>query len=188
MSKNRQGEKAHGYGHEMPDSAKKTVSQKLMGIQRSSESKEKMSKKKMKSVWQYTLDGEYVDTYESVKEAANKTKGNLGNIAACCRHVVRQANGYFWSYYPIDDPKIIQGHTTGNSPLPIIRLQNLRSVIQTDHDGNILNYFNSIKQAAQASGYSSQQIIHCCQVPNAVSGPYKWRYQTDGVCESSLHD
>ena len=46
MSNNRQGRNAHGYGHEMPDFAKRIVSQKLTGIHRSQESKQKMSKKK----------------------------------------------------------------------------------------------------------------------------------------------
>ena len=53
-----------------------------------------------KAVVQFTLDGEYVMTYPSAKEAWRKTGIDRAHICACCNHYKNQytASGYRWAW------------------------------------------------------------------------------------------
>lgn len=52
----------------------------------------------VRKVNQYTLDGKYICTYESLTEASQKTGINVGSIGRCARGKYRQAGGYIWKY------------------------------------------------------------------------------------------
>lgn len=199
MSSMRQGVNAPTYGLHMSDAAKSSISKKLTGRTFSSSTRSLMSRAKRKPVYQYTLAGDFVAQYESASEASVATGTNRGNLCACCRRVVTSANGYFWSYAPIDSPRIVVDHLTGVCPLPIIRQRATQPVICMDHDGNMLHHYSSIKEASDAVGYAAQHISYACKHPNAVTGPYKWRYydnttsshyadssQSESECEQNI--
>lgn len=54
--------------------------------------------RKGKSITQYTIDGEKIRTYNSVKEAAEAVGGYKSNISACARGQLKTANHYIWKY------------------------------------------------------------------------------------------
>lgn len=56
--------------------------------------------KKNKPVNQYSLDGIYIATYKSIKEASEKTGIDNGDISNCClgRPHHKTAGGYVWKY------------------------------------------------------------------------------------------
>lgn len=77
------------------------IGEKLRGIVRSEDTKQKSTeakRPKMKPVLQYTLDGEFVGEYESVKEAYRQTGVHYGNICNCCIGRFHTAGGYIWKY------------------------------------------------------------------------------------------
>lgn len=49
-----------------------------------------------KKVNQYDLDMNYIQSFDSVKEAALKT--GAPNVSACCRHVYKQSGGYIFRF------------------------------------------------------------------------------------------
>lgn len=49
-----------------------------------------------KNVSQFNLNGEYVETYESISVASSKTGINKSSIAKCCRGERKQAGGFLW--------------------------------------------------------------------------------------------
>lgn len=51
-----------------------------------------------KTVYQYTLDGEFVAEYPSVSEAARQLDCDMGCICHCCNGRQKTAYGYKWSY------------------------------------------------------------------------------------------
>lgn len=55
-------------------------------------------KDKPKFVEQYTLDGKYIATYVSAREAGRKNNINYQNIVSTCMHVQKKAGGYCWRY------------------------------------------------------------------------------------------
>lgn len=64
--------------------------------------KEKMLRHSVKShlrpIVQYTLEGEFVAEYTSIKEAASKNKINQSNISKACIGINKTAGGFIWKY------------------------------------------------------------------------------------------
>lgn len=60
---------------------------------------EKLSIGHYKSVLQYTLDGEFIKEYKSVKDA-NDTNPNIHgtSISKCLKGIYKSAGGYIWKY------------------------------------------------------------------------------------------
>ena len=50
-----------------------------------------------------------------------------------------------------------------------------QKVIQLDLNDNVLNEFESMKQAGQETGTSASHISHCCNGKRKSAGGYKWR-------------
>lgn len=62
--------------------------------------RKRMSDSAKKKVYQYTLDGILVRTYESTIET--KEQGFVqANVSACCRGIRKTHKGYKWSYKPL---------------------------------------------------------------------------------------
>lgn len=59
---------------------------------------EAMRRTKAKPVDQFTIDGEYLKTWPSAREAARVLGYRQGNISACCRGIYKQAYGYIWRF------------------------------------------------------------------------------------------
>lgn len=51
-----------------------------------------------KKVSQYSIKGEYIATYESLKEAERQTGVSNRNISLCCRDKMKTTGGYIWKY------------------------------------------------------------------------------------------
>lgn len=54
-----------------------------------------------KRLYQYTLDGVFVNSYETARDAARLLGYNAGHISECCNGNRKQANGYRWSFVEI---------------------------------------------------------------------------------------
>jgi group I intron endonuclease len=106
------GEKNHMFGKTRTEEAKKKQSDAIsgekhpmFGKEHTDETKQKMSEAQSgeknhasKKVYQYNLDGTYVDSYASSGEAAQalgKTDGS--NISKCARGKFKDAYGFKWS-------------------------------------------------------------------------------------------
>lgn len=68
--------------------------QKESGIQRN-------NKYTSKEVYQYTLDGIFVNTYPSMHEAARQTGLDNSAISKVCRGKIKYTGGFIWSYTPL---------------------------------------------------------------------------------------
>lgn len=55
--------------------------------------------RRSKRVNQYTLDGKYIKTWDSMAQAARALETHAACISACCRGVSRKCSGYKWTYY-----------------------------------------------------------------------------------------
>lgn len=55
---------------------------------------------KAKQVFQYTLDGELINVWESTQEC-NRCGYGQSAVAACCRGETKTYKGYIWSYEPL---------------------------------------------------------------------------------------
>lgn len=76
-----------------------------------SESHLKSKKKRRIPVYQFTLDGEYVSSYGSMKEAERETGIFSSAIRCCCIGRSHQSGGYIWCYQ--DKPETFPGPIKG---------------------------------------------------------------------------
>lgn len=51
-----------------------------------------------RKVKQFTIEGIFIKTFDSISDATKETKVNLGSITNCCRKKVKSAGGYVWEY------------------------------------------------------------------------------------------
>lgn len=175
MSENRQGVNAHGWGYSPSEMARKMISNKIKGIKRSKDSKEKMAKKKKKPVYQYNKDGILLHEWESAKQVCDIKGYNHGNIGSVCHFRDLLAEGFFWSFEKITNPELIKKYLSKEIIIPILKGGKTKRVIQYDLDGNQINMYNSISEASLNTGITSQQIGYACS-KNTVAGIFKWKY------------
>ena len=58
----------------------------------------KIAKALSKPVLQYTLDGQFVTEYPSLREVERQLGYNSGCISECCNRKSKSAYGYFWKF------------------------------------------------------------------------------------------
>ncbi len=126
-----------------------------------------------KPVNQYNLDGELMMTYESATEASRQTDTPQSKITECCKRHRVTANDYQWRYYDDiqDIGKVQKKFITG------------KKVAQCDDNWNIINVYDSFKEAARAVNGTSSAISRVCSGLNIHHKGYRWK-----IVEEIVHD
>ena len=179
LSAQRQGTNACAYGHYPSDETKKKMSDAAKNKTFTTATREKMSDAKKKIIYQYDLDGNLINTFNSATDGANATGTNRGNLCACCRNVVKQANGFFWSYSHIDNPHLIKRYLDGEVSFSVIKTRNEKKIVQMDLQNNELRVFDSIRDASSSTGIPAQEISQACKNSNKVTREFKWKFLDD---------
>ena len=125
------------------------------------------NKETRRAVNQYKLDGTYIKTWDSIKEAMESLPG-LGSLSASLRNRTnsKTAGGFQWRY---DD-----GNHQSISP---VDLKNRRPVVQIDGDtGKRINCFPSAAEASRATGVGKNQIYKSCKGICKRGGGFVWEY------------
>jgi group I intron endonuclease len=83
----------------------KGINNKMYGKTHTKEAREKISKnakihlkKRQKIVYQYDLEGNLLNVFESVNEASRKTLIDSGSVCICCNKKIKQICGYVFRY------------------------------------------------------------------------------------------
>lgn len=88
------GECNPNYGKHLSDEAKEKIRNAHIGLKQDFDT----VKKKSKPVIQYTLDGEFIKEYYSIKSAAQEVDCNKSLIMRVCQGKKKTAKGYIWKY------------------------------------------------------------------------------------------
>lgn len=62
------------------------------------EGQKRKAMKRSKTIYQYTLNGEFVREWLSATEVQRQTGYNQGHICQCCNGKYKTANGFIWRY------------------------------------------------------------------------------------------
>lgn len=122
-------------------------------------------------LYQYTLDGELIEVWNSITKAAESLQGDKGGIHHCCVGRISNGNskktylGYIWSYSPLSSDELQRRATN----------EGLVRVIQLDLNGNILRSYNSTTEAAKAVGCNPSAITMACNGLRKTIKGYQWR-------------
>ena len=104
LSESRKGKSSWNKGIRMNEESKKKLSESLKGRVISTETRKRMSESakggsKIKPVSKYDLNGNFIKTYSSIKEAIMENpKSSSSNIGAVCKGHRIQCGGFIWKY------------------------------------------------------------------------------------------
>lgn len=136
-----------------------------------------------KEIAQYTIDGTFIRTWESITEA-EQTLG-ISNISQALIGVSRYAGDFQWKYYKGDNSDI-EATTTKE-----------KTVYQFDMQGNLLKTWKSASEASRQfeNDYSARVAINnCCRkVTHQAYGYYwsfkcKFEYKPKGTAVAKYND
>lgn len=157
---------------------KMSISQKNMSLER----KQKMSKSSVRKKKVLQIDkktNEIINTFNTIKEASEKCNINRAEISKCLIGYRKNTGDYVWEYANKNDAHKFKGSgkytMTENKVNALKKLQ--KSIYQIDIQTNeIINKFESIKEAAILTNCCRTKISACCIGKRKSSGGYKWKY------------
>jgi hypothetical protein len=141
-----------------------------------------------KAVEQYTLEGSYITTYSSPKEASGVSSIPRGSIENCAREESKSAGGFNWKY--VDSNKEIvpvlhkksgrkvgtPSHNKGKKYPPGTRNIKYKEVSQYTLSMDLIKKWESIQQASDSLQISRGSIENCARKTCKTSGGFIWRY------------
>lgn len=121
-----------------------------------------------KAINQFDLQGNYIATYQSAREAQEKTSIDYRLISGCLIGKTRQTNNFQWRYYDEKDLK-------GISPINY-KSKKSKKIIQLDMNNNIIQTFDSITDASKITNVVRANIQKCLRGERQTAGGFKWCY------------
>ena len=136
----------------------------FFGKKHTKETLEKIQKK----VDQYSIDGEYIQTFLSVTEASKATSADKSDIVRACKGKRKVIGGYQWKYTISD--KIIKPYKR--------KAHNSKKVVMYSIDGEKIATFESTAAASKAFDKNAcASIGACCRGEQLTAYGYTWRYE-----------
>lgn len=166
----RGGDGASGYVH-TPESKKKMSIMKRGNKISLGRKREDTRLLKSKTVSSYNLNGDYIETFSSARDAAKHYNINFGQISACCLgniNTTKLPNNKGYIRFKFGDSqekleKIIQNQSTKGT------------IIQYDLDGNEIKRFYNANRASEETSIPSGYIRACCNGVQKTAGGYIWK-------------
>ena len=123
-------------------------------------------------VIQLDINGNFIASYNTIKEAAKNVDNKPGNIASCLYHNSHYSKGFFWFYK--------NDYESGNYSIPKLTPHNKEyydiPVKQYDLQNNYIKTFNTINDAAKESGLICSVILEVMNGKRKSRGGYIWKY------------
>jgi group I intron endonuclease len=120
---------------------------------------------------QFTLNGEFIRQWDTIKSAAEHLKLHPGTINGCAllKPSYKSCGGFIWRYADFDGiiQPVIHTHTYSHTKRP---------VIQCDLGGNYIMEYESIKEAARHHS-NETSIRYSCEGKQKTAGGFTWRYK-----------
>lgn len=122
---------------------------------------------KCRPIIQYSLHGEFVAEFRTAEEAARSVGLRSGSyITHCCkrRPHCNSAGGYIWRY---------------SDDLDIGDLNRWKPVDQLSLDGEYIQTFNTVSEAALNTGATRSRVLACCNNMAHSHFGFKWKFAED---------
>ena len=125
-------------------------------------------------IYQFTQDGEFVNIYNSISDAEQKTGLLFANICACCNGRRKMSGKYQWSYARNIDKirKVTFDYKKSN-------FHEVKKVLQYTLDGHFIKEWGSAKEASRNLHINSSNISEACNGIFLSHRGFQWRYKQD---------
>lgn len=126
-----------------------------------------------KSVVQLSLDGNFVNSFNSITEASLiDKKFSVYEISACCRKVKKSHKGYMWIFKEDYDMGVIPIYKVMHNGKP-------KEVVQLSKNNIYINEFNSIVKAGKKLNLRPSDITRNCKHKGKSVGGYVFMYKKE---------
>lgn len=147
------------------------ISKKNIGRKMSPSAIQKTTEALSIKVDQYTKDGQFVQTHNSLMKAAKSVgKDSNSAIVACCKGKRKSYLGFIWKYN--GEPLTSEHLAWAN----FHDYYNKKAITAYDLDGNLIETFESIHDAGRKYGISYKSIHHACNSKSHILQGYIWKY------------
>ncbi len=111
-----------------------------------------------KRIYKFDLKGNFLQSYQSIKTAANSCNLDQANIIACLKGRQHTCGGFYWNY---------------EKKFDYVAYNPEKKVCQYDLNGNLIKVWNSIQEAKIALNTTAI----CRAIKNkSTAAKYQWRY------------
>ena len=131
------------------------------------------NKGNVKRINQYTIEGKYIRTWDSIADARHSCSG-LSSISAALnsRGNSKTAGGFLWSYDTGDHSDINAVEIT----------MGRRAVVQIDvNTSELIQEFISAAEAERQTSIKRALICKCCRHKSKTAGGYLWKYKDEYI-------
>lgn len=135
----------------------------------------------LKPVKQYTIDGIFIQEYESIKYASELTGINSGCISLCCNDKAKTASGYIWRFSDValTEEHISWCNSDGHKDKWI-------PVCQYSKDGKFIRRYENLTIAASETNTNPTSIISCCEGESKFTADSIWRYADEELTQEHI--
>ena len=113
---------------------------------------------------------------QSLTEASLKTGISDSTIGMVCTNKRQSGGGYYWVYVKDDNvPQKIDIEIN----IKTINESKPKPVIQFDKDGNLIDEYQSIREASRQTNIVLSSIVENCKGKRKSAGGYIWEYKTN---------
>lgn len=112
-----------------------------------------------KIVYQYDLNGVFIQKYNDIKEASELTGFARSGISKACNGHQRVFEGYQWSFNYVEKMNPVDIYV----------------ICQYGIDGKLINIYNTPKEASLDTGITSSTITSCYNNKYDLGGGYIWK-------------
>jgi hypothetical protein len=121
-------------------------------LKKTNKQRQNLTLKTGHTVFQFDLNGNFINKFNSLREAEKMTGVNHGNISKCCNNIFKHTGGYVFSKnIHFDKTKIVK-NPNGLK----------KKIIEIDVNGNVINEFNSITEASLKTKIVASSISRVC--------------------------
>jgi len=134
------------------------------------------------TVYQYTLDGTFINSYVSSPEAARSLNLDPSDIRRCCSGNRSTVGGFIFTYMQDSDTvvgKVLQAQQAKKNSKTGIRsaiLKRSRPVEQFDLQGMLIVRFASLSEASRVTNIQHAKIRHWCNNRIRLEDGSFWKF------------
>lgn len=136
----------------------------------------KASTRQKKEVFQYSLDGTYINRYNSRAEAEEINNIYSGKICDAISGRNLTAGGYIWSDSELTKEEIKEKVDRINNS-KISKLQGNSKLNQYTKDNTFIRCWNTMSEASRELGIAVSSISLCCKGTYKTAGGFIWRIE-----------
>lgn len=139
----------------------------------SEEAISKRTEKLNKSINQYDLEGNFIQGWNSIKEAGETLGIGRPTISNCLKGILKSAGGFIWAYSEEDfnnkKEKVLNKKSNGGKSIPIL---------QYDLEGNFIREWSGMREAKRELGIKGN-ITQCLKGTRKTASGFIWKYKNN---------